>query len=102
MVSASSLAIISLPFIRLAAIFIMAALDPQTWDTGNSTTTKPVQTYNFPKLNKTLPSIGELTRRNATIGDWINMTLTRSNAGFLYHSLAAEEERPEPGASLTR
>lgn len=43
--------------------------------------TQPVQTYNLPKVNKTVPTIGEILRR--------------SNAGFLY-SMAAEEERPEP------
>ena len=43
--------------------------------------TQPVQTYNLPKVNKTVPTIGEILRR--------------SNAGFLY-SMTAEEERPEP------
>jgi hypothetical protein len=53
-------------------------------DTDNKT--QPIQTYNLPKVNKTVPTIGEILRR--------------SNAGSSY-ALTAEEERPESWASLT-
>jgi hypothetical protein len=53
--------------------------------TKNNTTntTKPLQTYNFPKVNRSnVPTIGEV--------------LNMSNAGFLYSMAAAEEEYLEP------
>ena len=101
MISLTSALIIGAPFIGLGLVFIYAAFfsPPEGPDFGQSVlnrtnTTKPVQTYNFQKVNKTEPSISELIRRNATIGD-----LIKSNAGFLYSSLAAEEVRPEPWSS---
>jgi hypothetical protein len=66
--------------------------DPSKFNHTN--TTQPVQTYNLPKINSTsrfnsiVPTIGEVLRR--------------SNSGFLYHSLAAEEETPKPWALLAR
>jgi hypothetical protein len=97
MMSASTLAIISLPFIGLAAVFIIAALSPPegpefSWlnstNTSNNNATNNSKGYTLPKV--------AIPKGNMTIGDYIG--LKKSQAGFLY-SMAAEEERPEPWAS---
>jgi hypothetical protein len=53
----------------------------------NNTTDQTTSKEEEPK-NTTIPTIGEVLRK--------------SQAGFLYSSMAAEEERPEPWALLIR